>query len=79
MECAELVELVTEYLEGALDAEKLERVLEHLTACDGCTAYVGQMRTVMHVLASAGDERQEFEEAPLLDLFRQWERDRPTS
>jgi anti-sigma factor RsiW len=44
--CADVVEIVTDYLEGALppgDAQRLER---HLATCPGCTEYFEQMRTL---------------------------------
>jgi anti-sigma factor RsiW len=45
--CRELVELVTEYLDGALDPAARARVDAHLAACDGCTTYIDQVRAVM--------------------------------
>jgi anti-sigma factor RsiW len=44
--CTGEVEIMTDYLEGALppaDARRLER---HLASCPGCTAYLEQMRTL---------------------------------
>jgi anti-sigma factor RsiW len=47
--CVELVEIVTEYFEGTLP-ERDHRALEHhLTQCDGCSAYVEQMRQTIRV------------------------------
>jgi len=45
--CRELVELVTEYLDGALDTAARARVDAHLAICEGCTTYVDQVREVM--------------------------------
>ena len=42
--CRELVELVTPYLEGALPADERALVDQHLASCDGCQAYLQQMR-----------------------------------
>jgi anti-sigma factor RsiW len=47
--CAELVELVTDYLEGRLPDRERRRFDAHLTECDGCTRYVEQMRTTIAV------------------------------
>lgn len=44
MNCNELVELVTEYLEGTLPDGDRRRIDEHLAECDGCVNYLGQMR-----------------------------------
>ena len=45
--CQELVELVTDYLEGALSAAEMERFEQHLTECNGCGAYLDQIRTTI--------------------------------
>ena len=42
--CREMVELMTEYLEGTLDADTRERFETHLRGCDGCTEYLAQLR-----------------------------------
>jgi hypothetical protein len=48
--CRELVELVTGYLDGALPDDWRARVDEHLSGCDGCTAYIGQIQTTILAL-----------------------------
>ncbi|MEV6492160.1 zf-HC2 domain-containing protein [Actinoplanes sp. NPDC051633] len=50
MRCDEVVELVTELVEGALDAETEHRVVAHLSLCDGCQAYVEQVRRAVEAL-----------------------------
>jgi anti-sigma factor RsiW len=51
--CRELVEIVTDYLEGALDTRTSTAVERHLELCPHCERYVEQMRetiaTVGHV------------------------------
>ena len=42
--CQEIVELVTDYVEGALAPEEREAVEMHLNLCDGCTDYLRQLR-----------------------------------
>ena len=49
--CAEVVELVTDYLEGRLASEERRRFDEHVSGCDGCVAYLEQMRAT---IATAG-------------------------
>ena len=44
LDCIELVELVTEYFDGALEAGERARLERHLADCDGCTTYVEQFR-----------------------------------
>jgi anti-sigma factor RsiW len=48
--CTEEVELVTDYLEGALPAADARRLERHLETCPGCTEYLEQMRTVAGAL-----------------------------
>jgi anti-sigma factor RsiW len=42
--CIELVELVSDYLDGELAPPAVARIDRHLAGCDGCTTYVEQMR-----------------------------------
>ena len=42
--CRELVELVTEYVEGALPPDEVAAVDHHLVDCDPCLRYLRQMR-----------------------------------
>ena len=55
--CRDLVELVTDYLEGALPGERRRQFEAHLLDCPGCEAYVGQMRQTVAMLGALGDER----------------------
>jgi anti-sigma factor RsiW len=41
--CRELVELVTSYLDGALDPEVAAALERHLAECDACTEYLAQV------------------------------------
>jgi anti-sigma factor RsiW len=73
--CQEVVELVTDYVEGALDADETSLFEQHLNFCDGCVWYVDEMRTT---IATVG--RVEEEEVPpdardrLMAAFRDWKR-----
>jgi anti-sigma factor RsiW len=44
--CVHVVEIVTEYLEGALPAAEARRLERHLGGCPGCSEYVEQLRAV---------------------------------
>lgn len=48
--CRDLVDMATSFLDGDLPEDWAMRLHEHLTGCDGCTAYIGQMRTVLDTL-----------------------------
>ena len=43
MSCQDLVELVSDYIEGALPADERIRCEEHLAECDACTEYLSQI------------------------------------
>ena len=71
--CIELVEVITDYLEGAMPARKRRLLEQHLTACDGCTAYVEQMRRTIETTGRLRQEDvpPELEERLLL-AFESW-------
>jgi anti-sigma factor RsiW len=54
--CQQVVELVTEYLEGALSPEDAVRFEHHLTICDGCAFYVDQIRMTIAAVGRAGED-----------------------
>ena len=76
--CAELVELVTDYLEGALPADELERFEEHLVYCSPCVTHMEQMR---ETIDATGRLREDDLEPALADellaAFRGWRREQP--
>jgi hypothetical protein len=71
--CKELVELVTEYLEGGLTAAERERFEEHLGFCDWCVTYLDQMRQTLSTVGSLREEdlSPAFQDS-LLAAFRGW-------
>jgi anti-sigma factor RsiW len=73
LNCDELVELVTDHLDGALDDETERRVADHLTGCDGCTSYVDQMKQTIVTLGSSPADVELTDEArdALLAAFRE--------
>jgi anti-sigma factor RsiW len=50
--CRELVELLTEYLDGVLPPDEVAAVDAHLDGCDACRAYLDQMRATIAMLGS---------------------------
>jgi anti-sigma factor RsiW len=75
MNCKELVELVTEYLEGTLPPTERERFETHLDACSGCTHYLQQMRQTIHTLGQLTEETIDLQtRAELLQVFKNWQK-----
>jgi predicted anti-sigma-YlaC factor YlaD len=74
LRCQEVVELVTDYLEGVLLPERQSQVDEHLEGCDGCTNYVEQIRMTIGMLRDLS-QKPEFPgtKEELLSLFREWQ------
>lgn len=73
LSCRELVELVTNYLEGALSEEDRLRFDEHIGTCRGCRAYVEQMReTIVVVGRLSEDSLSPNAERELIEAFRGW-------
>jgi anti-sigma factor RsiW len=71
--CIELVELVTEYLEGSMPAEERARFDAHVSGCEGCTTYLEQFRITIRLTGMLSEEQI----APdaretLLGVFRDW-------
>jgi anti-sigma factor RsiW len=71
--CEELVELVTDYLDGALPPKERVRFEEHLVYCPGCIYHLEQMR---RTIALTGRLTEEAIPPPvteqLLASFREW-------
>jgi len=71
--CQELVELVTDYLDGALPDDELERFEEHLVYCGPCVTHVEQMRQTIRVAGAVrADDLDPVVADDLLAAFRSW-------
>jgi anti-sigma factor RsiW len=71
--CQEVVELVTDYLEGALSRSQRRRFEAHLAGCEHCSEYLQQMRTTIQLTGRLQAEdltpamREEF-----TAIYRRW-------
>lgn len=73
LSCQELVELVTDYLESALDGALLQRFEEHIAKCDGCAGYLEQLRATIRVVGTLSvEDLSPDAERTLLHAFRDW-------
>ena len=73
--CQEIVELVTDYLEGAMDTALRASFEAHLSGCPHCTHYLEQIRATIQVAGTitAADLSPELR-AGLLEAFRGFRR-----
>ncbi len=70
---------MTDYLEDALDAATRRRFTEHLELCDGCDAYVEQVRETVRLSGTLrGDDLTPDMRDRLLAAFRDWKADSTT-
>jgi len=74
--CVEVVELVTDYLEGRLSRRQRRRFEKHLAGCSACSTYLEQMRRTIAVAGSVEPEQLDPEAlSELTDLFRRYKQD----
>ncbi len=72
--CREAVELVTDYLEGALTGRDRARLELHLADCPHCSAYLAQMRRTLDLLGRIEPEALDPQVADdLVMLYRRWQ------
>lgn len=75
MVCIELVELVTDYFEGALSDGDRRRFEEHVAECGPCARYIEQLRMMIELTGGLDERDLELEPAlrdALLEAFRGW-------
>jgi len=73
LSCQEFVELVTEYIEGAMAPDERVRFDAHLAVCDPCTTYLEQMEhTIRAIGRLTPDDLSPEAESVLLAAFQGW-------
>lgn len=81
LSCQEIVELVTDYIEGTMPPDERRRFDHHLTYCPGCVTYVEQIRETIRATGTIPSEETlspELREG-LLSQFREWQRGGPAA
>ena len=75
LNCQEVVELVTDYLEQALLPEMQAQFEEHIAECPGCDTYLEQVQQTIMMLRKL-TEQQMFPKTKqeLVEIFRNWKR-----
>ena len=71
--CKELVELVTDYLEGRMSPERRLLFEEHVAFCSWCRTYLDQMRETIRITGTlTEDDLSPETRDALLEAFRHW-------
>jgi anti-sigma factor RsiW len=71
--CQHVVEMITDYLEGALSAVDNRRLEKHLAACPHCAEYLAQIRETIRLAGRLTPEDLTPQmSADLTDLYRRW-------
>jgi predicted anti-sigma-YlaC factor YlaD len=71
LNCQQVVELVTDYLEGSLGWRDRRRIEKHLRACEACGRYIDQMRETLDLLGTVPVDTLSTEaQSTLLEAFR---------
>lgn len=73
LSCAELVELLSDYLDERLPPSERARFRAHLAQCPHCVEYLEQMRATLRLASRLrADELPASVRAGLLAAFRGW-------
>jgi anti-sigma factor RsiW len=71
--CQQAVELVTDYLDGALSRRDRKRFEAHLRSCPNCSAYLEQIRLTIRLTGAVEpDDLPAEAQDELKDLYRRW-------
>jgi anti-sigma factor RsiW len=71
--CRQAVELLTDYLEGALSRRDRVRLEAHLADCEHCSTYLEQLRTTIDALGHVEPETLTPEaQDDLVRLYQRW-------
>jgi anti-sigma factor RsiW len=71
--CQELVELVTDYLDGALPRAERARFESHIAACTNCREYLAQFQQTIALTGTLRDDDLEpAARDALLAQFSEW-------
>jgi len=68
LRCVEVIELVTHYLDDALELRDREAMQQHLAGCDGCTVFVAQIQVTVQLTAAVGQREAKKLPSTMADL-----------
>jgi anti-sigma factor RsiW len=76
--CQEMVELVTDYLEGAMSRSQRRRFERHLAGCEHCTEYLAQIRVTIRLTGRLrGEDLPPHVRDDFTALYRRWRAEEP--
>jgi predicted anti-sigma-YlaC factor YlaD len=76
LDCKDVVEILSDYLDDVMTPEDKRRVDEHLAACEGCDRALEQLRETVRATGMLTEEQLTDEQrATLLTAFRTWQAD----
>ena len=71
--CRDLVEVITDYFDGAMNDDDRTRFERHLAGCSGCQAVLSQFRTTLQITRRLTEDQVSQEQrAAMRDVFRRW-------
>lgn len=78
--CRELVEVITDYLDGAMSDVNRTRFERHLGECEGCTTVVDQFRSTIETTGRLTEDHvSEKQREAMREVFRQWREAAPST
>ena len=76
LSCQELVELITDYLDGVMPGEQRVAFEQHLAICPPCRGYLAEIRQTVAVAGRLTEDMLSEEARDvMLQAFRDWKRD----
>ncbi len=76
--CVDVVEKITDYLDGALATDEATLVDQHLSVCDGCRTILEQWQTVIHLAGRiTTDDLDALEPSTRRELLASFRHQRP--
>jgi anti-sigma factor RsiW len=78
--CQEMVELITDYLEGTLSRSQRRRFEAHIAACENCTEYLQQMRATIRLTGRLrAEDLTPAMRVELTELYKRWREEEETT
>lgn len=71
--CQQVVEMISDYLEGALSPREHRRLEAHLAGCPHCSAYLAQMRETLRLTGRlVPEDLSPAMQREFADVYRRW-------